>query len=154
MNKEELFNKLANTIINGDEQAAGAVANEIVSAGIDPLDAIIKGGRGGLDEVGERFNRLEAFLPDLIRAGNAMKACIGVFMPHIKAEQAGTIELGKVVIGTVFGDTHDIGKSLVATMLSVAGFDVYDLGINVQIKQFVEKAEEVNAKVIPLSTLC
>ena len=153
MSEKELLEKLANTIIEGDEQSAEAAAKEVVAAGIDPIDAIQKGAKKGLDEIGERFQRLEAFLPDLIRGGEAMRACMTVFLPHIKAEQASSIELGKVVIGTVTGDIHDIGKSLVGTMLTVSGFEVFDLGTDVPIKKFVEKAEEVGAKAIALSAL-
>jgi corrinoid protein of di/trimethylamine methyltransferase len=153
MNKEELLEKLANTIIDGDEQGAAEVAEEILSAGIDPGEAIKQGATKGLDEVGERFQRLEAFLPDLVSAGDTMKACLAVFIPHIRSEQMGDFLLGNVVIGTVRGDVHDIGKNMVANMLTVSGFEVYDLGIDVPVKRFVEKAEEVRAKVIALSAL-
>ena len=153
MTEKDLLEKLAKTIIEGDEQTAEAVAKEIIAAGIDPIDAIQKGAKKGLDEIGERFQRLEAFLPDLIRGGEAMRACMTVFLPHIKAEQASSIELGKVVIGTVTGDIHDIGKSLVGTMLTVSGFEVFDLGTDVPVKKFVEKAEEIGAKAIALSAL-
>lgn len=153
MDKEELFEKLAKTVIDGDEQAASEVAEEIVSAGIHPLEAIRQGATKGIDEIGERYQRLEAFLPDLVRAGDTMKACLAVFMPHIKSEQMGEFLLGNVVIGTVRGDIHDIGKNMVATMLTVSGFEVCDLGIDVPVKRFVEKAEEIKAKVIALSAL-
>ena len=153
MGKAELLDKLANTIIEGDEKAAEEVAKEIIAAGINPIDAIQQGARKGLDEIGERFQRLEAFLPELIRGGEVMKACMAVFLPHIKAEQLSGIELGKVVIGTMTGDIHDIGKSLVGTMLTVTGFEVFDLGIDVPVKKFVEKAEEVGARAIALSAL-
>lgn len=151
--KEALLAKLAKTIVDGDEEAAGKVAGEILSAGINPLEAIKQGATMGLDEIGERFQRLEAFLPELIRAGEAMKACLAVFMPHMKPEEEGGIRLGKVVIGTVAGDIHDIGKSIVGTMLTVTGFEVYDLGTNVSVKRFVEKAAEVEAKILALSAL-
>ena len=151
--KEELLDKLAKTIVDGDEQAAGKVAGEILSAGMNPVEAIKQGATKGLDEIGEKYQRLEAFLPELIRAGEAMKTCLAVFMPHIKPEEEGGIKLGRMVIGTVAGDIHDIGKSIVATMLTVTGFEVYDLGINVSVKRFVEKAAEVEAKIIGLSAL-
>ena len=153
MSKEELFDKLAKAIIDGDEEAASQVAQEVIDAGIDPLEAIQQGAVKGLNVLGERFQRLEAFLPELMLAGDAMKACMTVFKPHMKKEQLGEATLGKVVIGTVYGDSHDIGKSLVATMLSINGFEVYDLGCNVPVKQFIEKAEEVKAQVIALSSL-
>ncbi len=103
--------------------------------------------------MGERFQRLEAFLPELIQAGDAMKACVTVFQQHIKPERMAEISRGKVVIGTVFGDIHDIGKNLVATMLSASGFEVHDLGINVPVKRFIEESDKVGAKAIALSAL-
>ena len=151
--KEELFDKLAKAIVGGDEKAAGEISQEILTAGVDALEAISQGAIKGLDIVGERYDRLEAFLPELVLAGDAMKACTAVLTPHISAEKMGDVVGGKVVLGTVAGDIHDIGKSMVATMMTVRGFEVYDLGIDVPVKRFVEKAEEVGAKVIAMSAL-
>lgn len=151
--KEELFEKLAKAIIDGDEKAASDISQEVLTAGIDPLEAISQGGIKGLDTVGERYDRLEAFLPELVLAGDAMKACTAVLTPHISAQKRGGIMGSKVVLGTVAGDIHDIGKSMVGTMLTVRGFEVYDLGIDVPVKKFIEKAEEVGAKVIAMSAL-
>lgn len=153
MSKEKLFDQLKEAIVDGNPEAATSAAKEIISAGLDPLKAISLGATKGLDEIGERYQRLEAFLPDLIRGAEAMKACLAVFTPHINADQRSRLQLGKVVIGTVTGDIHDIGKNMVATMLTVAGFEVHDLGIDVPVKRFIEKAREVNAKVIALSAL-
>jgi len=153
MSKEGLFDKLAKAIIDGDEKAASEISQEILTAGIDPLEAISQGAIKGLDIVGERFNRLEAFLPELVLAGDAMTACMAVLTPHISAEKRGDVVGGRVVLGTVAGDIHDIGKSMVGTMLTVRGFEVYDLGIDVPVKKFIEKAEEVGAKVIAMSAL-
>ena len=153
MSEEELLGKLANAIIDGDEKGAGQVAGDIIKAGIDPMEAILKGAMRGLDEVGERFQRLDAFLPDLMLAGDAMQACLEVLMPSVSAERRGEIELGKIVLGTVSGDIHDIGKNMVSSMLRVNGFEVHDLGIDVPVKRFIDKAEEVKAKVIAMSAL-
>ena len=153
MSKEGLLDKLAKAIADGDEQTAGTVAQEIIAAGIDPVEAVLQGATKGLDVVGERFQRLEAFLPDLIQAGDAMKACVAVFKQHISPEQMTEISLGDEVIGTVFGDIHDIGKNLVATMLTASGFEVHDLGINVPVKRFIEEGAKIGAKVIALSAL-
>lgn len=151
--KEELFDKLAKAITEGDEKAASQVAQEVLKAGVDPLEAILQGATKGLDLVGERYQRLEVFLPELVMAGDAMKACTAILTPHIRAEKMGDISRAKVVLGTVTGDIHDIGKSMVATMLVVRGFEVYDLGVDVPVKKFIEKAEEVGAKVIAMSSL-
>ena len=153
VSKEELLNKLTKVITDGDAGAAGELALEVLVAGIAPLEAIQQGATKGLDIIGERFQRLEVYLPELIKAGQAMKACLAVLTPHINRGKEGGVKLGKVVIGTVPGDIHDIGKSMVATMLSVSGFEVYDLGTDVPVKRFAEKAEEVQAKVIAMSSL-
>ena len=151
--KEELLKKLTQSVIDGDEEAAARIAQEAVDAGVDPMEALLRGGAKGLDVVGEKFDKGEMFLPELILAGDAMKAATSVLTPHIATQETGSIFGTKIVIGTVKGDIHDIGKSIVATMLSVGGFDVYDLGIDVPVKQFVTKAEEVKAKVIAMSSL-
>ena len=151
--KEELFDKLAKAVIDGDEKAASEISKEVLSAGIDPLEAISQGATKGLDIIGERYDRLEAFLPELVLAGDAMRACTAILTPQIRADKKGELMQAKVVIGTVRGDIHDIGKSIVANMITVRGFEVYDLGIDVPVKRFIEKAEEVEAKVIAMSAL-
>jgi corrinoid protein of di/trimethylamine methyltransferase len=153
MPKEDLFKKLAEAIINGDEKGAVQEAKDILEAGVDPMEAIRQGAAKGLEEVGERFQRLEAFLPELMMAGEAMRACLEVLLPVISAERKGAFDLGRVVIGTVSGDIHDIGKNMVASILRINGFEVYDIGIDVSVKRFIEKAEEVKAKIIALSAL-
>jgi corrinoid protein of di/trimethylamine methyltransferase len=107
----------------------------------------------GLDEVGQQFGCGEMFLPDLVLAAEAMKAAMAVLEPELNRRGAARQMLGTVVIGTVEGDIHDIGKTLVATMLSASGFKVYDLGVDVSIQSFVDKAGEVEANLIGLSAL-
>ncbi|MFC1956219.1 B12-binding domain-containing protein [Chloroflexota bacterium] len=152
-NKEDLLSKLAQTMIDGDDKAAAETAQAIVAAGIDVQEAIKQGAIKGLDILGERFQRLEAFLPELIRAGDTMKACMAVFKPHIKPEHSTEMDLGDVVIGTVKGDAHDIGKNIVANMLAASGFEIHDLGFDVPVSRFVEEAEKNKAKIIALSSL-
>ena len=151
--KAELLNRLAQTVIEGDEKAATQAAEAALSAGINPLEALLQGAAKGLDVVGDKFDAGEMFLPELVLAGDAMKACAATLTPHIETKEMGSIARAKIVIGTVKGDIHDIGKSIVATMLTVSGFDVYDLGIDVSVKEFVTKAEEVQARVIGISSL-
>ena len=153
MGKEEILDKLAKTIIDGDTKAATEVAQEVLAAGIEPTEAMLKGATKGLDILGERFQKLEAYLPELVKGGNAMKACTAVLLPHVSEEKAAGVMLGKVVIGTVSGDIHDIGKTIVASMLIATGFEVHDLGFDITAKRFIEKAEEVGAKVIAMSAL-
>ena len=153
MSKEEILGKLKQAVMDGDEEAAGQAAQEVLEAGIDPMEAIQQGAVKGLDILGERYLRLEAFLPELTLAGDAMKAVMAVLVPHINQEQAAGVSQGKLVIGTIYGDVHSIGKNLVASMAGINGFDVYDLGCDVPVKKFIEKAEEVGATIIGLSSL-
>ncbi|MBC7228201.1 MAG: corrinoid protein [Thermoflexales bacterium] len=150
---DELFRAMAQSIIDGDPDVAAELARKAIEAGIDPLEAINKGFVPGVDSVGEQYSRGEMFLPDLVLAGEAMKAAIAVLEPEITRQGGQRQTLGTVVIGTVEGDIHDIGKTLVATMLSVGGFRVYDLGVDVPITTFVEKAREVNADIVGMSAL-
>jgi len=153
MNKDELLGRLAMAIAEGGIDNVMVVTQEVIDAGINPLEAILQGATRGLDVVGERFQRLEAFLPDLIQAGDAMKACVEICEKYLSPEQMLEVSLGDVIIGTVFGDIHDVGKNLVATMLTASGFKVHDLGINVPVRRFLEEGEKVGAKVIALSAL-
>ena len=107
----------------------------------------------GLDEVGEQFGCGERFLPDLVLAGEAMKAAVAILEPEMARSGTAREMLGKVVIGTIEGDIHDIGKTLVATMLSAGGFQVYDMGIDVPVMTLVEKAREVEADIVGVSAL-
>ncbi len=153
MSKKELLSKLEQAVMDGDEDVAAQVAQETLNAGVDPLEAIQEGAVRGMDILGERYLRLEAFLPELTLAGDALKAVMAVLVPHIKKDQAAGITPGKLVIGTIQGDVHNIGKNLVASMAAIKGFDVYDLGCDVPVKQFINKAEEVKADIIGLSSL-
>jgi corrinoid protein of di/trimethylamine methyltransferase len=150
---EALFSQMAQTIIEGEVEEAEALARQSVAAGIDPLDAINRGFVTGLDVVGEEFGCGQMFLPDLVLAAEAMKAAVAVLEPELARRGAARQVLGTVVIGTVEGDIHDIGKTLVATMLSASGFKVYDLGVNVPVGRFAETAREVGANLVGMSAL-
>lgn len=150
---DELFQAMAQSVIDGDPDAAADLARRAVEQGIDPLEAINRGFVPGVDYVGEQYAQGEMFLPDLVLAGEAMKAAIAILEPEIARKGSQRQTLGTVVIGTVEGDIHEIGKTLVATMLSVGGFRVYDLGVDVPVTTFVEKAREVNADIVAMSAL-
>lgn len=150
---EALFTQMAQTIIEGEVEEAEALARQSVAAGIDPLDAINRGFVPGLDVVGEEFGCGQMFLPDLVLAAEAMKAAVAVLEPELARRGAARQVLGTVVIGTVEGDIHDIGKTLVATMLSASGFKVYDLGVNVPVMRFAEMARDVGANLVGMSAL-
>ena len=125
---EELFQKMAQSIIDGDSDASTALAKESIAVGIPPLQAITDGFVIGVNTVGDAFGRGEAFLPELVMAGEAMKAAVAVLNPELKKQGTERRMLGKVVLATVEGDIHEIGKTLVGTMLGSSGFEVYDLG--------------------------
>ena len=150
---KELFEAMAQSVIEGEDEEAINLARQSVEQGIDPLEAINQGFVIGLDEVGQQFGCGEMFLPDLVLAAEAMKAAMTVLEPELARRGAARQMLGTVVIGTVEGDIHDIGKTLVATMLSASGFKVYDLGVDVSIQRFVDKAAEVDANLVGLSAL-
>ena len=153
MPNDRLYQDMAQAVIDGVPDRARQLAGEALRAGIDPLDAIDQGFKPGMDVVGEGFARGELFIPDLMMSGEAMKAAIATLEPELLARQQQRQILGKVVIGTVQGDIHEIGKTLVATMLAAAGFEVYDLGVDVSAQQFLDKVREVGADVLGLSAL-
>jgi len=152
MREEEFFVELREAIIAGDVQRAKECAAKIVEEGIDPLKAIEEAVQPAARIVGEKFERLEIFLVDLIMAADAMKAATEILTSVIKAKRP-LKPAGKVVIATVQGDIHDIGKNIVAALLVASGFEVYDLGVDVPALKIIEKAEEVGADVIALSAL-
>jgi len=152
--KQEILKRLCDTIVDCDVDKAAAVAQEALDAGIPALEAIQNGAAKGLDIIGNRFSTGEAYLPELILAGDAMKAVFEVLNKALESEDAGSqANLGKVVIGTVSGDLHDIGKNIVGAMLGINGFQVYDIGIDVAPKEFVKRAQELGANIIASSTL-
>ncbi len=150
---QELFKRMAQSVIDGDVEAAAQAAQEVLDLGQDPLEAINKGFTVGMDEVGALYSSGEYFLPDLILGGEAMKAALAVLEPALLASGQERKVLGTVVLGSVKGDIHEIGKALVGSMLSANGFKVYDLGIDIEAEQFVTAAREVNADIVALSAL-
>jgi len=149
----DLFPKMAQSIIDGDSDVSAALARQAIEAGIDPLKAITQGFVAGVNTVGEAFAKGEAFLPELVMAGEAMKAAVTTLEPEMQKRGMQRTMLGKVVLATVEGDIHEIGKSLVGTMLSASGFQVYDMGVDVPTARIIEKAKEVDADIVGLSAL-
>ena len=150
---EELFQKMSQSILDGDSDVAVALAKQAIEAGIDPLDAITKGFVLGVNQVGESFACGQAFLPELVMAGEAMKAAVATLEPEMQKRGTARQVFGKVVLATVEGDIHEIGKTLVGTMLSASGFQVYDLGVDVPSARIIEKIKEVDADLVGLSAL-
>jgi corrinoid protein of di/trimethylamine methyltransferase len=150
---QELFDAMRQSIIDGDPDLSADLARKAIEQNIDPLDAINLGFVPGVNYVGEQFSAGEMFLPELVVAGEAMKAAVAVLEPEFARRGTERKILGRVVIGTIEGDIHEIGKTLVATMLSASGFQVYDLGVDVPVLTFVEKAREVKADIVGISAL-
>jgi corrinoid protein of di/trimethylamine methyltransferase len=151
MSEEELLRKLSEAVISCDRETVVKAAQQAIEKGLDPVKAIEKGLSKGAIVVGEKFDKLEIFLTDLMMAADAMKAGLDVLLPLIPKEKAS--RKGTVVSGTVKGDIHDIGKNILAALFSANGFDVYDLGADVVTSKFIEEAEKVGADIITLSAL-
>ncbi len=149
----ELFEKMTQSIIDGDSDVAEALAKQAIETGIDPLEAITKGFVLGVNQVGDSFSRGDAFLPELVMAGEAMKVAVSTLETEMARRGTARQVFGKVVLATVEGDTHEIGKTLVGTLLSASGFQVYDLGVDVPAARIIEKVREVNANIVALSAL-
>ncbi len=150
---EELLKEMAQSIIDGDSDLSAELAQKAVAINMHPLDAITKGFVVGVTYIGDQFGKGEAFLPELVMAGEAMKTAVAVLEPELlKLGQAREM-LGKVVLATVEGDIHEIGKTLVGTMLSASGFEVFDLGVDQPAEKIIGKALEVNADIIGMSAL-
>jgi corrinoid protein of di/trimethylamine methyltransferase len=150
---EDLLAQINASVANGKVQEAADLSREALAAGIEPLTIIDGGLKPGMDVVGEKFSCGEYFIPHLVLAGKAMKAAMAVLEPELKSRGQGASSGGAAVIGTVKGDIHEIGKSLVGIMLAANGFEVHDLGVDVPIETFVGKARETGARLIGLSAL-
>ena len=146
----ELSN-LAQAIDQGDQEKTIELTKAALDGGANPRDIITKGLQAGMAAVGEKFSSGEYFLPDMLMAARAMKAALEVLKPAL--EKTGIPTIGKVVIGTVEGDMHDIGKNVVATFLSGNGFEVFDLGLNVPVQQFIDGVKEKKPDILGMSAL-
>jgi corrinoid protein of di/trimethylamine methyltransferase len=139
--------------VEGYSEDAEALARQLLDEGMPPMQIIDECMVPAIQEVGRLYETGEYFLPELMMGAEAMQAALKVVQPALRGEGAQRQVLGTVVIGTVAGDLHDIGKSIVATMLSANGFDVYDLGVDVSASQFLDKVREVNATILGMSAL-
>ena len=152
MSKEDLLKEARQAVMEGDEEAAEAMAHKVIAEGINPVEIINEGLSPAMTEVGDGFANEEIPLPGVLVAAEAMTKAIAIMEPHIPKEDVAE-KLGTVVIGTIEGDIHDIGKRIVATMLKVYGFEVHDLGRDVPIDVFVEKAKELKPDILGSSSL-
>jgi corrinoid protein of di/trimethylamine methyltransferase len=150
--RSDLLAAMRQSVLDGDETAAASLAREALEAGTDPLECIDKGFVPGIRRAGELWEEGEFFLPELVTAAQAMQAAMEVLRPALAAESLGASR-GRVVIGTVHGDIHDIGKTLVGTLLSANGFEVSDEGSDVPVEHFVERARDLDADLVGASAL-
>jgi len=149
--KQRLLERLRTSVLKGDENAVRETALEALGKGLDPVEVVEKGLIPGIRETGEKFGRMEIFLTEMMLAAEAMKAGMNVVVPMIPKEKA--FNTGTVVIGTVKGDIHEIGKSILVALFTAGGFDVHDLGCDVSASTFVRKAQEARADIIAASAL-
>ena len=150
MDKEELLKEAGKSIIDADKAKAEELSRRAIAEGINPLEVINKGFRVGITKVGDLFGRGELFLPELILSAEAMKGATDILSTALPKDAR---KRAKVVIGTAQGDIHDIGKSMVVSFLQANGFEVYDIGRDVEIQKFIHKAQEVDADIIGMSAL-
>ncbi|MDD3042261.1 MAG: uroporphyrinogen decarboxylase family protein [Methanosarcinaceae archaeon] len=151
MAREDIFNELADAVVEGDDDIAEELAQRALDEGIDAYEAITEGLAKGMKIVSDMYERGEAFVPSLLLAADAMYAGMEILTPYMNVDGSAAPE--NVIIGTVQGDVHDIGKNLVKTMISAAGYNAIDLGSDVPLEQFVDAAKEHKAAAISMSTL-
>jgi corrinoid protein of di/trimethylamine methyltransferase len=149
----ELQSAMRESVVAGDARQAAALAQRALDEGLDPLAAIDDGYVPGLRHVGDLFATGEMFLPEMMMAARAMQEAVRVLEPEMARRATQRHVLGRVVLGTIHGDIHEIGKNLVAMMLQANGFEVHDLGVDVPVERFAEKANEVGADVVGISAL-
>ncbi len=142
---------LADAVIKGDQNTAVKITKEAIHEGMAPKSVLSEGLIAGMDVIGERFKKNEVYIPEVLIAARAMKMAMEILAPELV--RTGVKPVGKLLIGTVQGDLHDIGKNLVAMMLKGAGFEVIDIGVDINPEKFVEQAKASGAQVIGLSAL-
>jgi len=152
MAQEQLYSEISDAIVNLDKDKAIELANRAVAEKLNLLEVIEKGYGDGIRRIGDLWEEGEFFLPELMLGGNIMQESMDILLPSLK-ESGTSASQGVVVIATIEGDIHSIGKTIVGTMLSANGFDVYDLGADVPAEKIIETAVEKNADVIGVSAL-
>ncbi len=149
----ELLMQIMTSLVEGEPEATIDLTRQAIEANMEPLTIIDDGLMPGMDIVGDRFQTGEYFLPHLIVAASGMKGAMKLLEPELQARHQALESTGTVVIGSVAGDIHEIGKSLVGTMMSASGFQVHDLGVDVSVDAFISKIKETGANLLGLSAL-
>jgi corrinoid protein of di/trimethylamine methyltransferase len=150
---EDLYSQMAQSVVDGEVELAEELAAKGLAEGLPPADILDKGFVKGIETVGDLFGKGEFFLPELVQGAEAMKAAVAVLQPELDKTKGGRQPLGVAVAGTVAGDIHEIGKTIVCSMLSAAGFTVTDIGCDVPVDTFIAKVKEVNPDLLLLSAL-
>jgi corrinoid protein of di/trimethylamine methyltransferase len=151
VSKGELHKELVDAVVKFEEDRARELAQRSIELGYNPVETILEGLSAGMLVVGDLFEKREYFVPEILMCADAMQAGLDVLKPHIPKEMAS--QKGRVVLGTVQGDIHDIGKNIVKLMLEVGGFEVYDLGKDVPFERFVEEMNRVKADIVGMSAM-
>jgi corrinoid protein of di/trimethylamine methyltransferase len=149
--KEELYQQLSDAVVAFEEEKVGELARKSLDEGYDPVETIFEGISTGMTIVGELFERHEYFVPEVLMCADAMQVGLDILQPHLPRD--GNDHKGQVVLGTVQGDVHDIGKNIVKLMLDLGGFTVHDLGKDVPLKKFVEETNRTGAEVVAMSAM-
>ena len=149
----DIFEQMQKAIIDGDRDVCEELAKKAVQQDLDPAEVIEKGYGRGMEILGDQFERGDVFLPEVLLAEDAMNAAIAVLKPRIEAAKSAKIIKGKVVIGTIQGDVHDIGKNIVKLFMGVAGFEMTDLGRDVPVRSYIDNAKRESADIIAASAL-
>jgi trimethylamine corrinoid protein len=150
---EDLYAQMKQAVIDGEVEDAEELAKKGLEAALPPADILDKGFVKGIEEVGDLFSKGEFFLPELVQGAEAMKAAVAVLQPELDKMKEGRKTMGVAVAGTVAGDIHEIGKTIVCSMLSAAGFTVTDVGCDVPVETFVAKVKELRPDLLLLSAL-
>ncbi|MDY6791830.1 MAG: corrinoid protein [Thermodesulfobacteriota bacterium] len=150
--RAEILKKIHDAVVEFEEETSVQLCNEALDEGIDPYDAIMDGLAAGMETVGGLYEQKEYFVPELLLCSDAMYAGLDVLRPHVKVDKS-VKAVGKIIMGVIEGDIHDIGKTLVKTMFEAAGWEIYDLGKDVKLEKFVEELERTQADVVALSAL-
>jgi len=151
--RQELLKQLSDNVVNFEEDKVVEAAKKVVEEDLNAYDAIMNGLAAGMVIVGELYDKHEYFVPELLMCADALYAGLDILKPHIKPEDLGESAKGQVVIGTVQGDVHDIGKNIIKMMFEVAGFTVHDLGRDVPLEKFVEEQMRTDSDIVALSAM-
>jgi len=151
--RDELLKALSDAVVDMDEDKAGEAAQKVLDEGLNAYDAVMNGLAAGMEIVGDLYDKHEYFVPELLLCADALYAGLDILKPHIKPEDLGESAKGQVVIGTVQGDVHDIGKNIIKMMFEVGGFTVHDLGRDVPLEKFVEEQMRTDSEIVALSAM-